>query len=262
MTGSLRLIRRILETETAYSLSRLERLQALTGNSLGLAWRQLDAGAIAQMARHRPLPAYNRVLGLRADLAAELAPVLAWYKAAGVKAELETVAAYTDADLVGELVRRGYFQSGFRVLLAGRPRPPPAARPDLAVEKITSAARLEEVCARPGDAVGSAAGAELKAQYRAAFAAAGAALYCGATQGLAAAAVLFRHEGIGLCAPAALSPARQGLDVAPFAAALADAAAARLEWVCLEADLASAAQRQLLGFGLTVASVRALWTQV
>src|SRR5262245_57630675 len=96
MTASLRLIRRILETEAAFCLSRLERLDALAGNALGLAWRQLDAGAIAQMARHRPGPAYNRLLGLRADLVAEIAPVLAWYEAAGVKAEVETVAAHTD----------------------------------------------------------------------------------------------------------------------------------------------------------------------
>jgi hypothetical protein len=262
MTASLRLIRRILQTEAAYALSRLERLDALAGNSLGLAWRQLDAGAIAQMARHRPGPAYNRVLGLRADLVAEIAPVLAWYQAAGSKAEVETVAAYTDPNLVGELVRRGYFQSGFRLMLAGRPCLPPAAGPHLAVQKIASAARLDEVCAPRGDAVGIAAGAELQAQCRAAFGAAGAALYCSAKQGLAAAVILFRQEGVGLCAPAALSPPCQGLDVACFTAALADAAAAGLEWVCVEADLASAAQRQLLGLGLTVAFVRALWTQL
>jgi hypothetical protein len=45
-------------------------------------------------------------------------------------------------------------------------------------------------------------------------------------------------------------------------AALADTAAAGLEWVCVEAELASAAQRQLLALGLTVAFVRALWTEL
>ena len=253
MTASLRLIRRILETEAAFCLARLEHLDALAGNALGLAWRQLDAGAIAQMARHRPGPAYNRLLGLRADLLAEIAPVLAWYEDAGVKAEVETVAAYTDPNLVGELVRRGYFQSGFRVMLAGRPRLPRPG-PHRAVQKITSAARLEEVCAPSADA-------ELQAQCRAAFGAAGSALYLSATEGLTTAAVvLFRQEGIGFCAPAPLSPACQGLHIAPFTAALADAAAAGLAWVCVEADLASAAQRSLLGLGLTVAFVRALWT--
>jgi hypothetical protein len=261
MMASLRLIRRILETETAFYLSWLERLDALAGNALGLAWRQLDAGAIAQMARDRPVPAYNRVLGLRADVVAEIAPLLAWYEAAGVKAEWQTVAAYTDPNLVGELVRRGYFQSGFRVMLAGRPRLRPASGRNFAVEKIASAARLDEVFAPYGDALGIAA-AELQAQCRAAFGAAGAALYMSATHGLAAAAVLFRHEGIGLCAPAALSPAYQGPDVALFAATLADAAAAGLEWVCVEAELASAAQRSLLGLGFSVAFVRALWTEL
>jgi hypothetical protein len=212
MTASLRLIRRILETEAAYCLSRLEGLDALAGASLGLAWRPLDAGAIAHMARHRPAPAYNRVLGLRADLVAAIAPVLAWYEAAGLKAEVETVPAYSDPDLVGELVRRGYFQSGFRVMLAGRPRLPPASPPCCAVEKITSAARLDAVCAREGGLVETAAGAELPAQCRAAFGAAGATLYRGVTEDLAA--VVFRKQGLGLCAPAALFPARQGLDIA------------------------------------------------
>ena len=78
MMASLRTIRRILETETAHCVSRLERLDALAGARLGLAWRQLDAGAVAYLARHQPVPAYNRVLGLGADLCAAIAPVLAW----------------------------------------------------------------------------------------------------------------------------------------------------------------------------------------
>jgi hypothetical protein len=262
MTASLRLIRRILEVETAYCLLRLERLEALAGTSLGLGWRQLDAGAIAQLVRRRPLPPYNRVQGLRADLVAEIGPLLTWYEAAGVKAQLETVAADTDPDLVRELVRGGYYQSGFRVMLAGRPRLPPSSASYPAVEKITSPGRLDEVFAPHSEAVGNAAEAELQAQCRAAFGAAGSALYFSAWEGRAVAAVLFCQEGIGLCAPAALCPAWQELPLAPIAAALADAAAAGLEWICVETDLPSAGQRQLGGLGFRVAFVRALWTQL
>src|SRR5262249_42273056 len=124
MPASLSLIRRILKPETAYCLARLQRLKGGEGNALDLAWRELDAGALAQMARRRPTAAYNRVLGLRADVIAAIEPVLAWYQAAGVEAQLETISVYSDANLTGELVRRGYFQAGFRVMLAGGPPPP------------------------------------------------------------------------------------------------------------------------------------------
>src|SRR5262245_10597548 len=179
MRASLRLIRRILETETAYRLAQLRRLEVSDGNVLGLAWQQLDAGALAQMARHRPVPAYNRVRGVRADHVAALEPVLAWYRAAGIKAELETISAYCDANLAGELVRRGYFQPGFRVMMAGLPRPP-AAELSLPAEKIASAAHLDEAW-QAADAAGGGAAAELQAEWWAALGAPGASLYVGRT---------------------------------------------------------------------------------
>jgi hypothetical protein len=261
MRASLRLIRRILEAETAYGLAQLQRLEGIGGNFFGLAWRQLDAGALAQLARRRPGPAFNRLLGLRADHMPEIEPLLAWYQAAGVKAQLETISAYTDVGLTRELVRRGYFQSGFRVMLAGRPRLPPASAPGLAVERITNAGRLDEAFAPYREAVGLGTGAELHAQWRAALAA-GSGLYLSSTPGAAAAAVLFIKDGIGYCAPAALAPTGPELDVAPLLGAIADAAAAGLACVCAEADLLSARHRQLLGLGLTATFVRALWTQL
>src|SRR5262245_13601205 len=117
MIASLRRIRRIIETETAYRLWQLQTLQRLDGNPFGIAWRQLDAGAIALLAR-RPGPAHNRVMGLRGDLIAEIEPLLAWYADAGIKPQFETISAYADSDLAGELARRGYYQSGFQVVLA------------------------------------------------------------------------------------------------------------------------------------------------
>src|SRR5262245_44022138 len=260
MRASLRLIRRILEAETTYRLAQLQCLEVSDGNVLGLAWQQLDAGALAQMARRRPAPAYNRVRGLRADHVAALEPVLAWYRAAGIKAELETISAYCDANLAGELVRRGYFQSGFRVRLAGRPRQP-ASELSLPVQKIASAAQLDEAW-QAADAAAGGAAAELRAECRAALGAPGSSLYVGRTPGAAAAAVLCIQDGIGYCAPAALAPTGLELDVAPLLRAIADAAAAALECVCVEATLLSALHHHLLGVGLKVVFVRALWSSL
>src|SRR5262245_18259932 len=260
MRASLRLIRRILETETAYRLAQLQRLEVSDGNALGLAWQQLDAGALAQMARRRPVPAYNRERGLRADHVATLEPVLAWYRAAGVEAELETISAYCDANLAGELVRCGYFQSGFRVMLAGRPRQ--LAELSLPVQKITSAAHLDEAWQAAADAAEGGAAAKLQAEWRAALGAPGSSLYVGRTPGAAGAAVLYIQDGIGYCAPAALAPTGLELDVAPLLRAIADAAAASLQCVCVEADLLSALHHHLLGLSLKVVFVRALWTSL
>ena len=259
MRASLRLIRRILETETAYRLAQLRGLEGSDGNVLGIAWQQLDQGALAQMARRRPVPAYNRVRGVRADHVAALEPLLAWYRAAGVRAELETISAYCDANLVAELVRRGYFQSGFRVMLAGRPRQPPSAL-SLPVQQIASAAQLDAAW-QAAAVAGTGAAPELQAQWRAALAT-GSSLYVRSTPGSAGAAILSIQDGIGYCAPAALAPTPHELDVAPLLRAIAEAAAAPLECLCVEADLCSGLHHHLLGLGLQVVFVRVRWTSL
>ncbi|HEU0159505.1 MAG TPA: hypothetical protein VFR00_09325, partial [Hyphomicrobiaceae bacterium] len=114
--------------------------------------------------------------------------------------------------------------------------------------------------ARARAAVGSGAGAELVSELQAALGAAGSHLYLGATEAAAAATVLFIRDGIGYCAPAALSPSTSARDVAPVRAAIADAAAAGVEWVCAEAELLSPRHRALVGLGLDVAFVRARWS--
>ena len=64
----------MVETQTAYQLWQLETLERLGSNPAGIAWRQLDQGAIALLARRLPGPTHNRVIGLRGDLVAETRP--------------------------------------------------------------------------------------------------------------------------------------------------------------------------------------------
>ena len=59
------LVRRTLEAEAAYTLSRLQVLEQLPGNPVGIAYRHIDGGVVALMARHLPVPYFNSVIGLR-----------------------------------------------------------------------------------------------------------------------------------------------------------------------------------------------------
>lgn len=66
LVPSADLVRRTVAVETAYTLSRLQVVERIPGNPVGIAYRQLDHGVTALMARH--LPYFNTVTGLRAGL--------------------------------------------------------------------------------------------------------------------------------------------------------------------------------------------------
>ena len=262
MIASLRRIRRIIETETAYRLWQLQTLQRLDGNPFGIAWRQLDAGAIALLAR-RPGPAHNRVMGLRGDLIAEIEPLLAWYAEAGIKPQFETISAYADPDLAGELARRGYYQSGFQVVLAAA-----AAMSGQGRGQADGADSIEAVDS-PGQLVaflelnGWAAGAAGAPQLSSGPGAGQVSLYLRRSQGRpVAAAVLFVNGGIGYCAPAAAAAGKAvaGLDGALLARRMAAARDAGVEWVCSEADLMSVRHLGLTRMGFEAAFLRTQWS--
>ena len=62
LAPSLKLVRRTVATEAAYTLSRLQVLERLPGNPIGIVYRRFDDGLVA---RHLPVP-YFTVVGLRA----------------------------------------------------------------------------------------------------------------------------------------------------------------------------------------------------
>ena len=268
MIASLRRIRRMVETQTAYRLWQLEALARLGANPHGIAWRQLDEGAIALLARRRPGPTHNRVIGLRADLVAEIEPLLAWYAEAGIKPAFETISAYDDPTLAGELARRGYYQSGFQVVLAAAPVLPRQDAVANAIEAADSSGQLAaflEVHGWSGGGASAADLADLKAARPAGLRAKGVSLYLRRSQGRpAAAAVLFVRDGIGYCAPAAGVTANEGagLDAALLVRRIADARDAGVEWVSTEADLMSARQTGLTRMGFEAAYIRAQWTSL
>jgi hypothetical protein len=265
MIASLRRIRRMVETQTAYRLWQLETLARLGANPHGIAWRQLDEGAIALLARRLPGPTHNRVIGLRADLVAQIEPLLAWYAEAGIKPTFETISAYDDPALTGELARRGYYQSGFQVVLAAAPVLPRQDAVANAIEAVDSGRQLAaflEVYGWPG---GGASAADLNAAWSAGLRAKGVSLYLRRSQARpAAAAVLFVRDGIGYCAPAAGVAATEGggLDAALLVRRIADARGAGVEWLLTEADLLGAHRTGLTRMGFEAAYIRARWTSL
>jgi len=258
MSQTLRRIRRIVETQTAYSLWQAETLAHLAGNALGIAWRQLDAGAIALLARALPGPSHNRVVGLRGDLVAEIEPLLAWYAEAGIRPRLETISTYDDAALAGALVQRGYYQSGFQVVLAAAAgvagQDPGAAD----IEAVDGAEKLAAYLELHGWAAAAARAAAPSER----LGASGISLYLRRQQGRpAAAAALFVQDGIGYCPPATATQGA-GLDGALLSRRSADARHAGAEWVCTEADLLSARQASLTKIGFSAVFIRAQWSSL
>src|SRR5437763_16880990 len=96
---SLRVIRRTLECEIAYTVSRMRVLERIPGNPVGIAFRHLEGGAVALMARHLPVASFNSVVGLRAGHEQHIEGVIDWYRAEGVKPQFETRAGPSDTAL-------------------------------------------------------------------------------------------------------------------------------------------------------------------
>jgi len=262
MTASIRRIRRILATQTAFSLWQLETFGRLGGNPLGIAWRQLDEGAVAVLARGQPGPVHNRVMGLRGDHIGEIEPLLAWYAQAGIKPRLETISAYDDPTLAGELVRRGYYQSGFQVVLAASPIVCADDAAASAIAEVGSAQELAAFLQLYGWPTPGASEAPAAAAVTAGLRARGVSLYLRRSGGRPAAAVLFVRDGIGVLCPAVDAEAGSGLDAGLLARRLADARAVGTEWVCTEADLMSARQMSLTRIGFKAVFIRTQWTSL
>ncbi|HJU32643.1 MAG TPA: GNAT family N-acetyltransferase [Hyphomicrobiaceae bacterium] len=262
---SLRMVRRTLECEIAYTVSRLRVLERLPGNPVGAAIRPLEGGAVALMARWLPVPSFNAVAGLRAGHETEIEPLTAWYRSNGVRAQFETVPGYYDPALGRELARLGYFQSGFHASLVCDPAAAPIVPPaeGTSVERVESAAVLEDFLDAYIAGRGIPDGAGFKANVRPWLDEPGWQLYlarCGNCP--AAAAILFLNEKVGYCADATTDPAfrGRGLQSALLARRIEDARTAGVDFVCSGADFLSQSHRNMERAGMRVQFVRALWT--
>jgi GNAT superfamily N-acetyltransferase len=239
-------------------------LERIPGNPVGIAFRHLEGGAVALMARHLPVSNFNSVVGLRGGHERHIEPLIAWYRGAGVKPQLETVPGYYDPALGRELARLGYYQSGFHTSLVCEPDLAlPAAPGDGTVERVASAAVLEEFLDAYIAGRGIPEGPQFKANVRPWLGEPGWQLYLARCEGRpAAAATLYVHDKVGYCADATTDPAfrGRGLQTALLQRRIADARAAGVDFVCSGAEFLSQSHRNMERVGMRVQFVRALWT--
>ena len=262
---SLRVIRRTLECEIAYTVSRMAVLERIPGNPVGIEYP----------------PPRGRRRG--ADGAASAGARLQQRGRAARRAR----AAYRAADrLVSRRRRQGAVRDGARLLRPGaRPRAGaarllPVGLPHLAGVRARPGAAGRARAASPSSASRaprrwrssstptSPAGASRRERSSRPTCAPGSASPAGssiwgAREGRpAAAAILFVHDKVGYCADATTDPAfrGRGLQTALLARRIADARAAGVDFVCSGAEFLSQSHRNMERVGMRVQFVRSLWT--
>ena len=268
LVPSLDLVRRTVAAEAAYTLSRLQVLERLPGNPVGVAYRQLDDGAIAFMARHLPVQSFNTVVGLRAGHEHHVEPLVRWYRDNGVKGQFALVPGLSDAKLGRELARLGFFQSGFHTSVICEPTAlMPGSGPGSgmsSIEPVTTAAVLEEFLDAHAAGWQIPEPQDFKANVRGWLGLPGWSLYLARVEERpAATGILYVHDRVGYCADAATDPAfrGRGLQTAMLRRRIADAQAAGVDFVCSGADYLSTSHRNMERAGMRVLFVRALWNE-
>jgi ribosomal protein S18 acetylase RimI-like enzyme len=262
MVPSLDRVQRTLAADIAYTISRMKVLERIPGNPVGIDYRRVDETAVALKAY---LPAFCRVVGLRAGHEAQIAPLVSWYRDKGVKPAFEMVPGHYDEGLGRELARLGFFQSRFHVSLVGDPVHVARADDRVATEPVTDAESMEayleayvagwEIAEKDQD--------QFKANVQPWLNQPGWSLYVVRVNGKpAAAATLYLHDGVGFLADAATHPAfrRQGFQSALLRRRIHDAAAAGADLVFSGAAPFSASHRNMERAGMRVQFVRSLWT--
>jgi Acetyltransferase (GNAT) domain len=263
VTPSLDRMRLTIDTENAYTLSRLQVLERIPGNPVGIAYKQLDDGVVARMARHLPVTDFNSVVGLRAGHEHHLAALDAWYRENQVKARFEIVPGDYAAGLGRELTRLGYYQSDFHTSLICAPDLAGPSASSIAVEPVTDGDRMEDYLTAYVAGWGFSDPQTFKANVRPWLHEPGWSLYLARVDGRpAAAATLYVRNKVGYCADAATDPAfrSRGLHGALLITRIHAANAAGVDFVCSGAKFLSPSHRNMERVGMRIQFVRAIWT--
>jgi ribosomal protein S18 acetylase RimI-like enzyme len=262
---ALELIRRTLDCEVSYTLSRMRVLEQIDGNPVGIAYRKVGESGWALMARHLPVPSFNAVIGLGPGDESEIEAVLQWYRDHGVAPQVEIVPGYEDAKLLHELARLGYGHTGFHVSMIARPADAQAADPTIDVARVTDRAALEDFLDAYIAGRQLPDGAGFKRNVRPWLDQPGWSLFLGRADGKpAAAAILYLRDGFGYLADATTDPVLRGrgLQTALLAHRLRHAAERGARYVCAGATFLSTSHRNMVRAGMTLQFVRALWTRI
>jgi GNAT superfamily N-acetyltransferase len=262
---SLALIHRVVEADIGYTLARMQVLERLPENPIGIAYRRLDDNAVALAARHLPSPSFNRVVGLRSGQEHHVRALVDWYREIGNPGRFEMVPGDYSVGFGRELALRGYYQSGFHAAVVGEPEPPALEPSDISVERVTGDAMMEDYLEAyvAGWAIAPEHRDGFKINVRPWLAQLGWSLYLARLDGRpVGAATLYVHGSLGYLADAATDPAyrRRGVHAALLHRRVVDAKAAGVDVVFSGAEFLSASHRNMERTGMRILFIRAIWS--
>jgi hypothetical protein len=262
---SAELIDRTLRIENSYTISRVQVLESLPGNPVGIAVRHIGGTAVAFSAKHFPNPNFNKVAGLRGEQGSEIEPLVAWCRDNGVKPRFEILPRAGDSELCRELTRLGFFPSDFHTSLVRDISPMPQTARSGDVELVTRAEVLEEFLDAycTGWAIPDCEGFKRNVRPRW-LGREGWSLFLAREDGRpAASAVLYVHDKAAYLADASCDPAyrRSGLQLALLQRRISAAIAAGVDFICSGAAFQSGSHRNMERAGMRVQFVRSIWTE-
>lgn len=262
---SAELIDRTLDIETAYTISRMQVLESLPGNPVGITFRRIGGTAVGLMAKHFPNPNFNKITGLSAGQEGEIEGLLAWCRDNGVKPRFEIAPRSADSVLCRELARLGFFVSDFHTSLIRDASPMPAVARSRDVEEVTTREGLEEFldayCAGWAIPDGEGFKRNVRPHW---LGREGWRLYLAREAGRpAASAVLYIRNKVAYLADASCDPAyrRRGLQLALLQRRISEAVAAGVDFICSGAAFQSGSHRNMERAGMRVQFVRSIWTE-
>jgi GNAT superfamily N-acetyltransferase len=264
LVPSADLIRRTVDIEMTYTLSRMRVVERLEGNPVGVAYRKAGKSGIALIARHLPVPSFNAIVGLQAGDAGAIAPLLRWYRRHKVLPQVEIVPGREDEKLMRKLVRLGLHQSGFHVSMIARPAEAAAPDPAIDVVRVGDRALLEDFLDAYVAGRQIQEGDQFQRNVRPWLDQKGWSLFLGRVEGEPAAAILYVRKGFGYLADAATDPVYRGrgLQTALLAHRMRHAAAQGASYACSGAAFLSSSHRNMVHAGMTLQFVRAIWTKI
>jgi GNAT superfamily N-acetyltransferase len=239
-------------------------LQELPGNPVGIEVREVGAGAVALLAKNFPNPNFNRVVGLKGEQAAEIEPLVRWYRDNGAAPRFEILPREGDVALGRELMRLGLCPSSFHTALVRAVDPAPDAA-NAVVERVTDAAAMEDFLDAYIAGWNIPDGDGFKRNVRAGWLdRPGWLLFLARVDGRPAAeGKLYIRDDAGYLADASCDPAfrRRGLQAALLAHRIAAARDAGAAFVCSGAAYLSTSHRNMERAGMRILFNRTIWTE-
>jgi ribosomal protein S18 acetylase RimI-like enzyme len=256
---------RLMRVDIAYTIERMQVIEARPGNPFGIALRQAD-GVTALMARKIPVPTFNRVVGLRDGHEALFAELDDWYAEQAVEYRVDVAPGDLTPVLAEALARRNFVQSGFHTSLYGLPDGTDASFRGIAITQVDSSPAMEEFLDvyLAGWSIPEVHREGAKINMRGWLGRPAWLLLLASIDGTpAAAAKLYLHDGIGYFADAATHPdfRRRGLQSALLRHRGRLAKSSGAELLYSGAEFGSSSHRNMERLGLRVLHTRAIWTK-